>query len=218
VAAQPLPTLLDLTIQAGRPVAAAIGAQYVDASAEASGNRGWQQREPCRLQAASTDPVRRPHQRRQRHAQQGHHCQHRRDADDGVKGVFQPFYQVCSSPSILSAGALQLSGDATQIGGFVRAERYREDSGFDCSAGHRIRFANADDRRGGMVRYSAAPAVTLNSFAKAGGHAAFNGRTQSVSTKRRRRQLTSPFAALAEVAVGANPLRRDRSAADRLGA
>jgi hypothetical protein len=95
---------------------------------------------------------------------------------DGAKGIFRPFYQGLQfATTSASAGALQLSGDATQIGGLVFAPNGTvQVSGSSlslmCSViGNEIRFANAKttiDAR--QCVYAAiqrkAPAVLLNAF------------------------------------------------------
>ena len=106
---------------------------------------------------------------------------------DGVKGVFQPFYQglqfATTSPS---AGALQFSGDSTQIGGLVFAPNGTvQVSGsslsLQCSViGNEIRFANSkttiDARQCANATVQRnSPAVLLNAFGEGwAGYSAFD--------------------------------------------
>ena len=141
---------------------------------------------------------------------------------DGVKGVFQPFYQGLQfATSSLSAGALQLSGDATQIGGFVFAPNGTvkisgSSLSLQCSViGNEIRFANAkttiDARACGYATVQRrSPAVLLNSFGEGwAAYAAFNwphaiGQYEAATPG----ELTGLFGGvLSEVAVMQNPLR-----------
>jgi len=141
---------------------------------------------------------------------------------DGVKGVFQPFYQGLQFATLsLSAGALQLSGDATQIGGFVFAPNGTvkisgSSLSLQCSViGNEIRFANAkttiDARNCAYATVQRrGPAVTLNSFGEGwAAYAAFNwphaiGQYEAAAPG----ELTSLFGSvLAEVAVMQNALR-----------
>jgi len=226
VATQPLPTLLDLDdFKPGGSIAGAVGSHYIDATAEcASSNHGWQRNAsqmplssgvywiPCDVHISGGNGTLSKVTIISTGAMQ----------IDGVKGVFQPFYQGLQfATASQSAGALQLSGDATQIGGVVFAPNGTvkisgSSLSLQCSIiGNEVRFANAkttiDARACAYATVQRrSPAVTLNSFGEGwAAYAAFNW-PHAISQYEAAApgELTSLFGSvLAEVAVMQNPLR-----------
>jgi hypothetical protein len=226
VDAQPLPTLLDLDdFKPGGPAAVAAGAQYVDASAEcASSNHGWQRNAsqmplasgvywiPCDVHISGGNGATNNVTLVSTGAMQ----------IDGVKGVFQPFHQGLQfATTSQSAGALQLAGDSTLIGGVIFAPNGTvQVSGsslsLQCSViGNEIRFANArttiDARQCAYATVQRqSPAVLLNAFGDGwSAYAAFNWQSaiaqyDAAGTG----ELSSLFGGvLGEVATAQNPLR-----------
>lgn len=222
----PLPILLDLDdFKPGGPVATALGRNYIDASGEcATSHNGWQRNAsqmpietgvywiPCDVHISGGNGTLSNVTLVSSGAMQV----------DGVKGVFQPFYQGLQfATTSQSAGALELSGDSTQVGGIVFAPNGTvKVSGsslrLQCSVvGNEIRFANAKttiDARG--CPYATierkAPAVLLNAFGD--GWAAYSAfdwpgaiaQYDSVGSG----ELTSLFGTvLGEIAPTQNPLR-----------
>ncbi|HEY2395933.1 MAG TPA: hypothetical protein VGH81_08170 [Rudaea sp.] len=188
---QPLPTLLDLDdFRPGGVVANAAGAQYVDASAECeSSHHGWQRNAsqmplasgvywiPCDVHITGGNGTISNVTLVSSGAMQ----------IDGAKATFRPFYQgVQFATTSASAGALQLSGDATQIGGLVFAPNGTvQVSGSSLSLqcaviGNEIRFANAktiiDARQCPYATVQRkAPAILLSAFGDGwAGYSAFD--------------------------------------------
>jgi hypothetical protein len=177
---QPLPTLLDLDdFKPGGRLATALGTQYIDASGEcAASHHGWQRNSsqmpiasglywiPCDVHISGGNNMISNVTLVSSGAMQ----------IDGVKSIFQPFYEGLQfATTSVSAGAIQLSGDATQIGGLVLAPNGTvQISGsslsLQCSViGNEIRFANAkttiDARQCAYATIQRkAPAVLLNAF------------------------------------------------------
>jgi len=177
---QPLPTLLDLgDFKPGGPIATAAGSQYIDSSAEcASSHHGWQRNAnqmplasgvywiPCDVHITGGNGTISNVTLVSSGAMQ----------IDGAKGTFLPYYQgVQFATTSASAGALQLSGDAMEIGGLVFAPNGTvQVSGSSLSLqcaviGNEIRFANAkttiDARQCPYATVQRkAPAVLLNAF------------------------------------------------------
>ena len=180
VGTQPLPTLLNLDdFEPGGPVATALGPHYIDASAEcATSHHGWQRNAsqmpiasgvywiPCDVHISGGNGTVSNVTLVSTGAMQ----------IDGVKGVFQPFYEGLQfATTSQSAGALQLSGDATQVGGLVFAPNGTvkisgSSLSLQCSViGNEIRFANAkttiDARDCAYATIQRkGPAVLLNAF------------------------------------------------------
>jgi Carboxypeptidase regulatory-like domain/Prenyltransferase and squalene oxidase repeat len=226
VGTQPLPTLLNLDdFRPGGPVSSTLGPHYIDASDEcATSHHGWQRNAsqmplargvywiPCDVHISGGNGTQSNITLVSTGAMQ----------IDGVKGVFEPFYQGLQfATTSQSAGALQLSGDATQVGGLVFAPNGTvkisgSSLSLQCSViGNEIRFANAKttiDARDcpyATVQRKA-PAVLLNAFGE--GWAAYSAfdwpgaiaQYESAGPG----ELTSLFGTvLGEIAPTQNPLR-----------
>jgi hypothetical protein len=226
VGTQPLPTLLNLDdFKPGGSVASALGPHYIDATEEcASSHHGWQRNAsqmpiangvywiPCDVHISGGNGTSSNVTLVSTGAMQ----------IDGVKGVFQPFYDGLQfATTSQSAGALQLSGDATQVGGVVFAPNGTvkisgSSLSLQCSViGNEIRFANAKttiDARDcpyATVQRKA-PAVLLNAFGTGwAAYAAFDwpGAIAQYETAGAGALTDLMGAVLGEIAPTQNPLR-----------
>ncbi len=177
VTAQPLPTLLQLDdYKPNGPVAKAVGANYLDQTAECTSKKTWHRTPkdmplaagvyyiPCDVQINGDAPS-------------GNVTLVSTGAIqiDGAKGNFTPFYQGLQFASAQSGDAIKLSGSNTQVGGLVFAPKGTvtasgSSMNFQCSViADQIRFAGAKttiDAR--TCAYATVqrqtPAVLLNTF------------------------------------------------------
>ena len=178
VAAQPLPTLLQLDdYKPNGPVVAVVGASYFDQTAECASKRSWHRTPkdmpltagvyfiPCDVQINGDAPS-------------GNVTLVSTGLIqiDGAKGSFTPFYQGLQFATAQSgADAIKLSGSNTQVGGLVFAPQGTvtasgDAMAFQCSViADQIRFAGAkttvDARNCPYATVQRqAPAVLLNAF------------------------------------------------------